>query len=102
MSVREKLVALFHEAQSYAEETCSRTLCQDCPALEEIGAKCAGALAVDYMMAHGVALPVRCEDCKHFIQDPQVPSAYLCQRRMARRTYPDDYCNYGERGAENA
>ena len=53
---------------------------------------------VDYLIANGVTIPMRCKDCKSFTYDGY-HKHYYCSRAKGLRyaILPDDFCPYGER-----
>ncbi|MBR4079683.1 MAG: hypothetical protein IKK29_05680 [Christensenellaceae bacterium] len=56
----------------------------------------------DYLIEHGVAIPVRCKDCKYYgitgYQACEVHSSTLFEDDYYIVTMePDDFCSYGER-----
>jgi hypothetical protein len=58
----------------------------------------------DYLVANGVTIPVRCEDCAYC--DISYPTGkptpwYLCKRNRWTVTKADDFCPYGERRCDN-
>ena len=48
---------------------------------------------VDYMIAHGATIPVRCKDCKRYSQSG-LCNLYL---NISPEMKPNDFCSYGER-----
>ena len=60
---------------------------------------------VDYLIAKGVTIPVRCKDCKHY--KPQRQSAHwegstlYCCRCTTVKVNADDFCSYGERRTDD-
>lgn len=47
-------------------------------------------MLADYLLSHGVTVPVRCEECKHW-------KDYSCGIQVCAKFYKKDYCSYGER-----
>ena len=55
----------------------------------------------DYLIANGVATPVRCKDCKHHEHyDALLYCGHI--RGLAGSVSPDGYCSYGERRNDEA
>lgn len=59
----------------------------------------------DHLIENGVAVPVRCRECKEFISKDNLdkeeyPNPLDCDGlcdNTDKYTYADDYCSYGER-----
>ena len=49
----------------------------------------------DYLLDSGVAVPVRCKDCKRYV--PSVGKVGMCNRTMQGLIGEDCFCSYGER-----
>ena len=66
------------------------------------------AMLADYLLSHGVKIPVRCEECKYSKTKTdderaslELPNGVLwCEViGIPEVVYPDDYCSDGERKA---
>lgn len=53
------------------------------------------AVIAKHLLANGVVVPVRCKDCKYYVSD-------VCRQDLAMNLCrDDDFCSYGEKGADN-
>lgn len=50
---------------------------------------------VDHLIANGVEIPVRCEECMHRGMDGWFCGG--CGQMPPHKTYPNSWCSYGER-----
>lgn len=90
--MREKLIELVRvPIKIMRDKTMSPTIQFTMPYAEEVA---------DNLIANGVIIPVRCEDCKHRT-DKLDCGNYLCNRKMIGMVRPSDFCSFGER-KENA
>ena len=55
---------------------------------------------IDHLIANGVTIPVRCNDCKHW-QESVDGIHKWCPLMMDKETKPDDFCSYGERRTDD-
>lgn len=90
--MREKLIELLNKVQDYGTkntyEECSITV-------ESKNNK----TVADFLITNGVTIPVRCEDCKHWVCDDDVG---YCDNPDGLDNYakPNDFCSYGERNTD--
>ncbi len=54
---------------------------------------------IDHLIANGVTIPVRCENCTHHDTDSCPDNRVWCSM-IRRYMKPDGYCSYGERREE--
>ncbi len=98
MGMREKLIELLDDIQrcgeDYTESEIYGMRIPDTVSNENVA---------DYLIANGVTIPVRCEECKSCmfcypekqIGKEPTPGWYCKEQKSYRR--PDDFCSYGER-----
>lgn len=102
MSKQEKLVEILQEREE-ACFFCEHYKKDNCPdeCMEKIGCE----RLADYLLSHGVTIPVRCEDCKYYRNHPNGLCYQWTEPFINAKGYkgevhcvePDDYCSYGER-----
>ena len=51
---------------------------------------------VDDLIEHGVTIPVRCKDCKHYVHSDTYPVCTISGAIVDK----DEFCSYGERKEE--
>lgn len=62
-------------------------------------------MLADYLLSHGVTIPVRCAECKYYRNHPNGLCYRWTEPSINAKGYkgevhcvePDDYCSYGER-----
>lgn len=95
----EKLIGLYREAHKKAHKHCNNVRCDKCE-YEHFGSNCIRIAKADHLIANGVTIPVRCKDCKHFVQgepyDPCECMKWTVKFGVAYTT-PDGYCHKAER-----
>ena len=102
MGMREKLIELIKNATFTCPD--GITNCHNCEYYEKdaFGNPCNEIkLLSDYLIANGVTIPVRCEDCKHWLHD--FPGCTDAIGRCEWANYMvggNGYCVYGERRTE--
>lgn len=82
MTDREKLIELIEYAEGMVNN--------DIPTLEQIA---------DYLIAHGVTIPVRCKDCKHRYFNEYMEE-YCCEQwadGFDTVCTDEEFCSRGER-----
>ena len=53
---------------------------------------------IEYLIANGVTVVVRCKDCKYGeVDDADLPTQYLCNYHGADWNDENHFCSYGER-----
>lgn len=90
MGMREELIELLKEAMVLSDGIC-----------RIVGNTQAKAIG-HYLFAHGVTIPVRCKDCKHWLHD--FPGCTDAIGRCEWANYMvgcNGYCVYGERRTDD-
>lgn len=60
-------------------------------------------IIADVLVANGVRIPVKCEECAHRIEDKDFARGHYCKKRPSNGGYfceDNDFCSYGERRSE--
>jgi hypothetical protein len=94
MGMREKLIEICqHNA------TCLDLGIEDCVTCPYARVEdCYTHALVDHLIKNGVAIPVRCKECKKW-KEPWLEGQHLgrCMKGKTAMTEPNDFCSYGER-----
>lgn len=72
MKQREKLIGLLNQNCGYVEEQPAEIL-------------------ADYLIANGVTIPVRCDECKYYNRDKD-----MCSRQVCMSTHKNGFCDFGK------
>ena len=87
----ERMTALIAEAETCSREVCDRVeRCSDCQ-YNRFYMHCLESLLAEYLLSHGVVLPVKCRDCKYRYGTPGQPNI------QCGNMPEDGFCSYGER-----
>lgn len=96
---REKLIELIKNGRACPDALApfDDEYCKRCKYLDDVD--CDLSRLADYLIEHGVVIPVRCKDCKHSIKGICNPLKLWCNKR-AENVIEIDFCSYGEREEE--
>ena len=99
MEMREKLKKILE----YIDGVCPSGLsCYNCQH-KDVEEGCSILAKVDYLIANGEEIPVRCKDCKYaYINSFSAASGVALCKKLSNEAetavmQQDDFCSYGER-----